>query len=138
MHFRGGFKNCARLHFGNLRINNAEAATAMTQHRIEFMQLVNTARDLFNVDAQFVGQFVLLRVVVGQEFVQRRIEKTDRRRKTFERLEDAMKILALVRQQLGERGFELVALRADDDRAIRQIIFIPRNRASEHGRSGRA
>ena len=43
-----------------------------------------------------------------QEFVQRRIEETDRGREAFERLEDAGEIVALIRQQLGERLFPVV------------------------------
>ena len=40
---------------------------------------------------------------VRQELVQRRIEQADRRRAALQRLEDAVEVLALVRQQLGER-----------------------------------
>ncbi len=78
LHLGSGFKNCARLHLGNLRKRNAEPATAMAEHRIEFVQLVDAPRDLFDRHAQLVGQFVLLRVIVRQKFVERRIEKTDR------------------------------------------------------------
>ena len=43
-----------------------------------------------------------------QEFVERRIEETDRGGITFERLEDAGEIFALIRQQFRERGFPVV------------------------------
>ena len=83
LYFGGGFKDCARLHLGNFRKRDPEPATAMTEHRIEFVQLVNTPRDLFDRYAEFVRQFVLLRVIVRQKLVQRRIEKPDRGRQTF-------------------------------------------------------
>src|SRR6266852_9242830 len=38
-HGHGGLKDGARLHFRDLRIGDAEAAPAMSQHGIEFMQL---------------------------------------------------------------------------------------------------
>ena len=63
MHFRGGFKNCACLHFGNFGINDAEPATTMTEHRIEFVQLVHAPGDLISGHAKFVCQFALLCVI---------------------------------------------------------------------------
>ena len=82
LYFCGGFKDCARLHLGNFRKGDPEPATAMPEHRIEFVQLVNTARDLFNGHAEFVCQFVLLRVIVRQKLVQWGIEKANRGRQT--------------------------------------------------------
>ena len=78
LHLCGSFKNCARLHLGNLRINDAEPATAMAEHRIEFVQLVDTPRDFFRRHAELVGEFVLLRGVVRQKLVERWIEKANR------------------------------------------------------------
>ena len=49
-----------------------------------------------------------------QEFVERRIEETDRGREAFERLEDAGEILALVRQELRQRGFAVVDVVGQD------------------------
>ena len=75
--FCGGFEDCARLHFGNFRECNPEPATAMTKHRIKFVQLTNAPRDVFHGDAEFVCQLTLLRVIGGQEFMKRRIQKAD-------------------------------------------------------------
>ena len=38
----------------------------MTQHRIEFVQLMHAARNLFDRNAEFVGQLILLSVIVRQ------------------------------------------------------------------------
>ena len=54
----------------------------MTEHRIEFVQFVHTARNLFDGNAELIRQFVLLRVIGGQKLVQRRIQKTNRGRQT--------------------------------------------------------
>ena len=68
----------------------------MAEHRIEFMQLVHTPRDLFNAYTEFVRQLVLLRVIAWQEFVQRRIEKADRGRQPFQGCKDPDEIATLV------------------------------------------
>ena len=49
--------------------------------------------------------------VVGQELVQRRVDQPDRHRQPVHRLEDLDEVLALQRQQLGERRLLLVARR---------------------------
>ena len=41
LHFGRRFKYGAGLHFRNLGINDPEPATAMTKHRIKFVQLVH-------------------------------------------------------------------------------------------------
>ena len=73
-------------------IDNAEPAAAMAEHRVEFVQFVHALRDLVRADADLVRQRALRGVIVRQEFMQRRIEKTNRRRKTFERFENADEI----------------------------------------------
>ena len=75
--FGGGFEDCARLHLGNFRKRDPEPATAMTEHRIELVQLVNTPRDLLNRHTKLVRQLALLRGIVWKKFVQRRIQKAD-------------------------------------------------------------
>ena len=52
-----------------------EPAAAMAEHWIELVQLMNAMGNLVNRYAELVRQFVLLRVIGGQKFVQRRIEK---------------------------------------------------------------
>src|SRR5437762_8283865 len=45
-----------RSHFGNLGKRDPKTATAMTQHRIKFVQLMHAARNLFNWHAKFGRQ----------------------------------------------------------------------------------
>ena len=56
---------------------------------------------------------------VRQELVQRRIEEADRRRVALQRAEDAGEVLALVRQQLGERRLPLLHGLGEDHLAHR-------------------
>ena len=58
-------------------------------------------------------------LVVRQELVQRRIEEADGRREAFQRLEDADEVLALIRQQLGERLFARLERLGEDHLAHR-------------------
>ena len=51
----------------------------------------------------FCGEVLLRRVLVRQEFVQRRVEGADGRRQALQFAEDAGEIVALVGQQLGQR-----------------------------------
>src|SRR5205823_164320 len=94
----GRFENRARLHLGDLRVSNAEPATAMAEHRIEFVQLRDPLRNLLGADADFLRQICLRFWFVRKEFVQRWIKKTNRRRITFEGLEDADEIGPLIRE----------------------------------------
>ena len=48
------FEDGARLHLGDLGIGDAEAAAAMTEHRIEFVQLLDALRDLLRADADLL------------------------------------------------------------------------------------
>ena len=54
-------------------------------------------------NAELLREILLLLRRVRQELVQRRIEEANRRRIALERPEDAGEVLALVRQQLGQR-----------------------------------
>ena len=64
-------------------------------------------------------QLLLLLLGVRQELVQRRIQEADRRRVALERPEDAGEVLALVRQQLGERRLPLLERLGEDHLAHR-------------------
>ncbi len=72
---------------------------------IELVQFVDAVDDFLDRNVQLPREIHLRFLGVRQEFVQRRIEETDRGRKTFQRLEDAEEVLALIRQQLRQRVF---------------------------------
>ena len=62
------------------------------------------ARDRLDASCPMsLGQLAPARLVVRQELVQRRIEQADRDRPALHRPEDAVEVLALERQQLGQR-----------------------------------
>ena len=62
------------LHLQNFRIRDRQAATAMAEHRVHFVQLVDALLDVGGRDAEFLGRFGLRLGFVRQEFVQRRIQ----------------------------------------------------------------
>ena len=64
LHRGGGFKHRPGLHFGNFGKRNPKPATAMSEHRIEFMQLVHPPRNVFDSYAELVRQFILLGMIV--------------------------------------------------------------------------
>ena len=72
--------------------DNPRRQPRMTEHRVELVQFVDALRDLVRAHADLLRQIVLGCVIVRQEFVQRRIEETNRRRKAFQFFEDADEI----------------------------------------------
>ena len=99
----GGLKDGARLHLSDFWEHNAQSATTETKHRIELMEFVDATLDVLNRNADLVRKILLLCLGVRQELVKRRIEKTDACRAAFKGAQDAIKVSALVRQQLGKR-----------------------------------
>ena len=95
LHFGGGFEDGARLHLGDFGIDDAEAAAAEAEHRVELVQFVHALRDLSRrgCPASRRGRSAR-RAVVRQEFVQRRVEETDGGREALQRLEDADEVVA--------------------------------------------
>src|SRR5207344_3148221 len=93
---------------------DAEAAPAKAEHRVELVQLLDAQVNLLRGDTQLFPERGLLFGRLRQEFVQRRIEEPDRRRESLERPENAGEVVALVRQQLGERRFPGVEILSQD------------------------
>ncbi len=86
------------LHLQNLGIGDRQAAAAVAEHRVHFVQLADAGLHVGRRDAEFLGSFGLRLGVVRQELVQRRIQQADRDRQAVHRLEDADEVLALQRQ----------------------------------------
>ncbi len=122
-HLDGGFEDRARLHFGDLGIGDAQTASAMTQHGIEFVQLFDAMqqfgqrllqilhRDLvalrhfllrFDIGMRKHGDIDHQVFALGQEFVQRRIERADDDGESVHRFEEAGEIGTLHGQELVE------------------------------------
>ena len=100
----GRFNNGANLHLGDFGINDAEAATAQTEHRVEFMQFLDPLFDLFHRHVHFLRQILLGGVFVRQEFMQRRVERADGCWQAFQFTENSHEIVALIWQQF-RKGF---------------------------------
>ena len=66
------------------------------------MELLDPALDLLDGDAELAGDLALAGLVVGQEFVERRVEQADGDRQAVHRLEDADEVLLLIGLQRGE------------------------------------
>ena len=71
------FGDRGHLHVENLGVGNRQTATAMTEHRIGFVQCLHPCLDCGPLHAQSARHFGLASVIVGQELVQRRIEQAD-------------------------------------------------------------
>ena len=72
-----GLEDGARLHLGDLRIGDREAAAAEAEHRVELVQLARAVGELLRIGAHGRRDLGDLLLGVRQEFVQRRIEQAD-------------------------------------------------------------
>ena len=70
---------------------------------IELVELLDARMNSLDGESQLFREIGLLLRRVRQELVQRRVEEPDRRRVSLQRAEDAGEIVALVRQQFGQR-----------------------------------
>ena len=69
-----GFDNCLHLHFENLGVGDRQPATAMAQHRVELVELLDALGNVLGRYIDLLGQSLLVLDGVWQKFVQRRIE----------------------------------------------------------------
>ena len=103
LHLGHGLEDRAGLHLVDLRVGDAEPHAAMAEHRVELVQLVGARLDLGDVDAEILGDHLHVGLGLGQELVQRRIEQADGDRQAGHDLEQPDEVLALHRQDLGQR-----------------------------------
>ena len=80
----------------------------MAQHRIELREAVAHLPQALRIGAHICGQLANLLVVLGQEFMQRRIEQPDRHRLARHLAQDCDEIRALHRDDLFERARPLL------------------------------
>ena len=107
----GRLDDRARLHLGDLGIGDAETDAAMPEHRVELVQLLDPPEQrllLLELLALLALHFHLRDLdhqvlALRQELVERRIDRADRDRRAVHRLEHAVEVAALQRQQLVER-----------------------------------
>ncbi len=93
-----------RLHLVDLGIGDAEAAAAVTEHRVGLVQRHRPLADRGEVLACQLRHLGKFSFGLGQKFVERRVQQADRHRQPLHDAEDLGEILALYRQQLGEPG----------------------------------
>ncbi len=105
LHCEGGLDYGAGLHLGDFGIGDAETATAVTEHRVEFLECVNLGFHFSKCDAHLIGEFFLSGRLMRYEFMQRGIEKTDCYTETVHCFEDAFEVAALYGEKFGESGF---------------------------------
>ena len=106
-----GLDDRARLHLGDFRVGDPEADTAMAEHRVELVQLLDAGEQLFLVVELLAARAGGLEpgdvdhqvLALGQELVQRRVDRPDRHRFAAHALEDAVEVVALQRQQFVQR-----------------------------------
>ena len=92
----------------DLRVDDAQPAAAVAEHRVELVQFLDALGDDFSADMPiFLAISAWPFAVVRQELVQRRIERADRDRPALHRPEQAVEVVALERQQLGQRLFAI-------------------------------
>ena len=96
-------ENRARLHLVNLGDRDPQAHAAHPQHRVEFRQSLNPAGHVRNGFVQRLGQLAHALAVMGQEFVQGRVEQTDAHRRSRHDFKQAGEIAPLHRQELIQR-----------------------------------
>ena len=127
------FDDRPHLHLQNFRIRDGQATPAVSQHGVGFVQLRHAALHGFHGNAQFLGQFRLLGVLVRHELVQRRIDQANRNRKTIHHLKDADEVAALERQQLVQSLDAGLLLVRQDHLLNRQLPLVALLRLLEVG-----
>ena len=104
LHLRRRLENRAGLHLGDDGILDAQTATAEAEHRVELVKLMNAlGHHLPAIRRASSATSTLLRLIVRQELVQRRIEQADARGQSIERPENSFEIALLIRQHLLDR-----------------------------------
>ena len=119
----GGEHDRLDLHLVDLGVDDAEPAAARAEHRVDLTEAQDELELLLERGqlrrALVAGPLDALGELdaVRQELVQRRVEQADRDRPARHRREQALEVLLLQRQQLGQRGAPLGLGAGHDHRA---------------------
>mmetsp|Transcript_16591 Transcript_16591/g.40524 ORF Transcript_16591/g.40524 Transcript_16591/m.40524 type:complete len:452 (+) Transcript_16591:540-1895(+) len=100
-----GLDDGAGLHLGDLGVDDAEAAPAQAEHGVHLGQLGDLVRHRVDGELELVGHHLahVLHLPVGEELVEGGVEEANRDGARVHRLEDALEVGALERQQLLQR-----------------------------------
>ena len=132
LHSIAGFDDGAHLHLENFGIGDRQAAAAVAEHGVGFVELLDAARDDVGAEAEFLGELFLLLALVRNELVQRRIDEADGDRESIHRFEYADEVAALERQELVQSfnaGFLVVGQDHFLDGALALLALSPGTRS---------
>ncbi len=127
-----GLDDGARLHLGDLRERDAEAASAQPEHGVQLVQLFHASQQraqFLELGRARLGVFKVLDfdqqvLALGQELVQRRIDGADGDGQRLHRLEEAGEVGALHGQQLLEgRAAVLLVVGQDHGAHVLDAVF---------------
>jgi hypothetical protein len=104
VHGGGRLEDRAHLHLVDFREGDAEPAAAMAEHRVRFLQHGGAVAHGLDIDSRRLRHVGHLGGRVRQELVQRRIEQADRYGQAAHDAEKLDEIIALHRQDLGQRS----------------------------------
>mmetsp|Transcript_22629 Transcript_22629/g.70837 ORF Transcript_22629/g.70837 Transcript_22629/m.70837 type:complete len:790 (-) Transcript_22629:118-2487(-) len=90
----------AGLHLGDFGIRDGEPNTAMAEHRVDLVQLVDAVRDVVEGHAELLGERELGRRLVRQELAGGGVQEPNGDRQSVDRLEHAVEVVALLRHEL--------------------------------------
>ncbi len=101
----GRLDDGASLHLGDLRVRDAEPHAPMTEHRVEFVELLHPPEQAplrIQLGAALAGRFERRNLhhelfAPGEELVKGWIDRPDRDRRAAHGLEDAVEVFALQR-----------------------------------------
>eukprot|EP00754_Rhynchopus_humris_P025711 Rhum_TRINITY_DN14960_c6_g1::Rhum_TRINITY_DN14960_c6_g1_i1::g.130403::m.130403 len=100
LHVTRRLEDRLHLHVVDLVVREAEADTAVSQHRVRLRQRADPLRDGVDADAELAREVGLCGVVMRDKLVQGRVQEADGARVPLHRLQDADEVLALVREDL--------------------------------------
>ena len=101
----GGLEDRAHLHRVDLGVGDREAAAAVTEHRVELVEILDALLEPRRRETpSSVGELLDLLLLVRQELVERRIEQANRDRQAAHLAEDLDEVPLLVGQELRERA----------------------------------
>ncbi len=106
-----GFHDSPHLHIRYFRIDKPQPAPSVTEHRVEFMELVDSTLYFFDRQVHLPGHLKLSLFILRQEFMQRRVQKPYGTWTSVKLPEDSCKITPLKRQQFC-KGFIIVLERS--------------------------
>ena len=97
-----GLEDGARLHLGYFRIGDAETAAPVAQHGVELMERFDLCLDFAHRHLHLPCHLLLVFFFMRNKFMEGRIKEADGDAESLHRLEDAVEIFPLHREELGQ------------------------------------